>query len=218
MKRTLIKEKSFSDNCFTTTKPCGNMKDSSERFSFLLSENIFPENTVLTDQVHGNNVQIINESDKGSFIKECDALITDDKSIVMGIFTADCMPVMICSKDAAIRAAVHAGWRGLKAGIIEKTINIFKEKFGINPQELKAYIGPHIQECCYEVSPDFEKIFNISLKNGKFNLSKIAENIMKNEGINEVYLSGYCTCCDKNDMFFSYRKDKTEKRVLTLFC
>lgn len=216
MKKNLIKEKRFSDNCFTTTKSCGNMKDTSERLSFLLSEGLCPENLVLAGQVHGNNVCVVSKADKGTVIKNCDGLITEDKSIAMGIFTADCMPVMMISGCGKVRAAVHAGWRGLDAGIIEKTIHIFKERFGIEPWAIKAYIGPHIRECCYEVSPDFEKVFNVPLKGGKFSLLKTAENIMQEEGLKEVRACKECTFCDKNDLFFSYRKDKTEKRILTL--
>lgn len=215
MNKDLIFEERFSRKVFTTIKSCGNMKDISSRLSFFESYGLNMQDLVLPEQVHGNNIVIVDEKDKGSFIKSCDALITGKEDIILGIFTADCMPIIIMSKDSSVRAAVHAGWKGLAGGIIEKTINVFKENFAIKPQDLKAYIGPHIQECCYEVSNEFEKIFNIKLNKGKFNMSAKAEEILNLKGVQEVYISDKCTF-HNNELFFSYRKDKTDKRILTL--
>lgn len=191
------------------------MKDEAERNSLLRSLGVDKEKLVLARQVHGCNVKIVTSKDGGSFIEDCDGIITSDKAISLGIFTADCVPVIFVSKDKTVKAAVHAGWRGLAAGILQNAIKLFKENFSVKPENISAYIGPHIRECCYDVSADLENVFNVKLNNGKLNLSEIAADILKKEGIKEIFISDRCSCCESGS-FFSYRKDKTEKRMITI--
>ena len=191
------------------------MKDEVLRNVLLQSFNLNPANLVLAKQIHSANVIKVSKSDAGKFIENCDGLITSDKNLILGIFTADCMPVLISSKDGSVRAAVHSGWKGLAGGTLENAVNAFKE-FGVAPQELEVYIGPHIRECCYEVGPDFERIFGAKLSDNKFSLAKIAIGKMIKLGISEkdISVSPDCTFCGKKG-YFSYRKNKTENRHLT---
>ncbi|MDR3049922.1 MAG: peptidoglycan editing factor PgeF [Elusimicrobiota bacterium] len=200
---------------FTTTKADGDMKIQENRRRFLISCQINPQTLVLAKQIHSNIVKIVSKSDGGYCIENCDGFITDDKNMRLGIFTADCMPILICSKNQKIKAAIHSGWKGLSAGIIENAVNIFDKTFNINPQDLCAYIGAHIQSCCYEVGSEFEKIFQTPLIDGKLNLSKIAQGKMQKLGIQTIEISPYCAMHDK-DLFFSYRRDKSAERMLTI--
>ena len=215
MKNKLIVENKFPVKHFTSVKSCGNMKDEAQRNSLLRSFGVSAENLVLARQIHSNNVRIAGGKDKGAFIEDCDGLITNEKNIMLGIFTADCMPVLMVSKDKSVKAAVHAGWKGLASGILQNTINMFQDKFGIKPENIIVYAGPHIQECCYEVSADLEKTFDVKLKNGRLNLSEIARKILERDGVKEIYSSRLCSCCE-DGLFFSYRKNKTEERMITL--
>lgn len=70
---------------FTTTKSAGDMKNKAERDSFFRSVNLNPDNLVLANQVHGNNVKVVKSCDKNNFIDNCDGLITDDKNLLLGI-------------------------------------------------------------------------------------------------------------------------------------
>jgi len=210
----IIKESLFPHAHFTTTKACGNMKDGENRAAVLSALGFDARKLVLARQVHGSRVRRVSKDDYGKFIEGCDGLITDDSSISLGIFTADCVPVLMVSKDSAVKAAIHAGWKGLAEGIIENAADMFLSEFGIKPADIAAYTGPCIQECCYEVGPELESVFKVKLKNGHLNLREIAENLMRSKGISDIFTSGCCTFHEQH-LFFSYRRDKTEDRHLT---
>jgi len=213
MQNIIINPK-FKFNHLTATKFCGDMKDLAARKTLLDSLNLNSENLVILNQVHSANVCIARKKDGGKIFQNCDGAIACEKDLILGIFTADCAPVLIASKDAKIKAALHCGWRGVAGGIIENAVRIFEKEFKISAQNLSAYVGPCIQKCCYEVGAEFEEIFNVKLENSKLDLASIAEDKMKKLGIKEVVKSDKCTFCGGE--FFSYRKDKTQKRQLTL--
>ena len=215
MKNKLIIEEKFPIKHFTTVKSCGDMKDGAQRDFLLRSLGVEPANLVLVRQVHGSNVRVVCGKDRGMVIEDCDGLITNEQNIMLGIFTADCMPVLMVSKDKSVKAAVHAGWKGLAAGILQNALKAFKEKFGVEAENISAYIGPHIGECCYEVGDELRKFFAEEINKGRLNLSKAAVRILEKEGVKEIYASGLCSFC-RQDLFFSYRKDKTEKRMITV--
>lgn len=83
-----------------------------------------------------------------------DALIAAKPGLLVGVKTADCLPMLIADRRRRIVAAVHAGWRGLARRIVEKTIGELRRSFGCAPDDLLAAIGPGIQACCYEVGPE----------------------------------------------------------------
>jgi YfiH family protein len=204
----------FKFKHFTTTKPRGNMKDCGARELFLFCAQVNPKKLVLAEQIHSNTVKIAAKNDGGKILEDCDGLITDELDLALGIFTADCMPVLLASKDGRVRAAVHCGWKGLAAGILENALGIFAKEFGIAAKDICVYIAPHIKECCYEVGRNFENIFNVKLKNLKLNMSEIALGKLKKSGVENIVISGECTFC-KDGLFFSYRKNKTQERQLT---
>ncbi|MDR1417597.1 MAG: peptidoglycan editing factor PgeF [Endomicrobium sp.] len=209
----LIFHKDFKYKHFTSTILSGDLKDKIVRDEFLISQNLNPNNLVLANQVHSANIEIVESCNYNSFVDNCDGLITSDKSIMLGVFTADCVPLLIT--NGIIKAAIHAGWKGTYLGIIENTIRIFKKKFFVKAEDIEVYIGPHIRSCCYEVGKDFENIFNLELKNNKLDLSEIVFNKLKNLGIINIFDISKCTFCQEN-YFFSYRRDKTSKRMLSL--
>ncbi|MDR2192081.1 MAG: peptidoglycan editing factor PgeF [Endomicrobium sp.] len=215
MSANIVVCRSFKFPHFTTTKSCGDMKDAPVRNAFLASLKINPVDLVLAKQIHSNTVKIVSKKDGGKFLDGCDGFITDEKNLALGIFTADCMPVMLCSKDGRVKAALHCGWKGLACAILEKAVGIFKTDFGADAKTLCAYIAPHIKECCYETGGEFEDIFNIKLKNSKLNMAEIACVKLNKMGVKNIAVSIDCTFCG-GDKFFSYRKNKTDKRQLTV--
>ena len=92
-----------------------------------------------------------------------DALYTRDPSLLLGILTADCVPVLIADTRTHAVAAFHAGWRGTLARIVERGIGTLRRDFGSRPQDLIAAIGPSIGACCFavgeEVRHEFESQF-----------------------------------------------------------
>jgi YfiH family protein len=136
---------------------------------------------------------------------------------MLGIFTADCVPLLMSGRNGEVKAAIHAGWKGLYLGIIEDAVKILNEKFCINPGEIRVYIGPHIRSCCYEVSYEMGNRFNVKLRDNKLNLSGVVSNKLKTLGVNEVFDINHCTF-HETDLFFSYRRSKCSERILSVIC
>ncbi|MBQ3834105.1 MAG: peptidoglycan editing factor PgeF [Elusimicrobia bacterium] len=211
----IISNNNFFPFHFTTTKFCGNMKDTAERKKFCKSVDLDETKIVFANQVHGTLVKKVSEKDCGKFIDSCDGLITNDKNIYLCIFTADCMPIFLTSRDGSVVSLIHSGWRGLAEGIIESAVTSFLNDFGISPIDIFAYIGPHIKECCYQVGEDLKKTFNVNSDKEYFSLVKQAQKQMKKLKIAKVYTSSHCTC-HEYDMFYSYRREKTNERMMSL--
>ena len=113
-------------------------------------------------QVHGPVVvdaAAALEAARAGTLLEADASVTDQPGIACTVMVADCMPVLLC--DAAGRAvgAAHAGWRGLAAGVIEKTAQRVAELAGCAASELHAYLGPAIGPQAFEVGEDVREAF-----------------------------------------------------------
>ena len=211
----VITEQNFEPFHLTTTKYCGNMKDLNDRVNFCKSFGIDYTKIVFANQVHGTSVKKVSIQDCGKAVDLCDGLITNDKNIFLCIFTADCMPVFLASRDYSVVAMVHAGWRGLAGGIIENAIIRFLEDFGISSQDIFAYIGPHISKCCYQVGNELRRAFNRPSDEEYFSLSKEAQFQMKKLGIKRVFVNSHCTC-HEYEMFYSYRREPTDKRIMSI--
>ena len=171
--KQIIFSKDFPCNHLTTTRVVGNMKNKILRDKFLLSLNLDPSDLILANQIHSNNVQVVSSSDKNTFIDKCDGLVTADKNTILCIFTADCVPLLMTTGNGDVKAAIHAGWKGIYLGIIENAIEIFHKDFSIKSKDIEVCIGQHIRSCCYEVDCDMEEKFNTKLVNNKLDLSEI---------------------------------------------
>jgi len=189
-------------NIVWTEKKDGNFKIKENRIN--LAKKFGFDDIVVPNQKHTNIITTLE-----NIPAESDGIFTDKKYKPIGVLTADCMPIVIFSNNEI--AVIHAGWKGLFNGIIENSLNLFKEK------NLKAFIGASIRSCCYEVSQDFINSLNISKKfftisNSKIYLSlqDIAKEKLKNI---EIIDTEECTKCSGN--YFSYRNKDTEERILT---
>ena len=173
----------------------------------------------LLNQIHSN---------KFFFIKSCkfkkkltgDALITDQKKIVLVVLTADCVPVLIFDKKLKIISAIHAGWKGAYKGIIQKVLNYFKKQ-GSESKNLIAAIGPCISQKNYEVQNDFKskflkqskrnKIFFKKVKNKTyFSLNKYVKFQLESLGVKKIDIINQDTYSQKNN-FFSARRSLHKK-------
>lgn len=180
-------------------------------------------NFVTAQQTHSDHVHIVRQKQTRGWyaqedaIAECDALVTDQKGIILCILTADCVPVLLCDPKKEMVAAVHAGWRGTEAKIVAKTVEKMQEAFGCSPSDIVAGIGPAIGGCCYEVGEDVAKHFRDrpdvleEKEGGKYMLNLPLENCLQlmDAGVPQVQIeqSGICTACE-SDTYFSYRKEK----------
>lgn len=177
-----------------------------------------PAEPVWLEQTHSNRC-IVAEKDT---TRQADAVITRDAKYPLLIMTADCLPILLCDRDGTEIAAIHAGWRGLANGIIENTL----AQMDCTPATMFAWIGPGICQNCFEVGDEvlhaFVKRYPFSeqsfQKNGlrmQANLPKIAEQILKAQGVSLVYHSNLCTV-EQENQFYSYRRDGETGRMASL--
>lgn len=179
------------------------------------------EGLVTVNQVHGNNVLIVD--DRAQHLRkkiDADAIITAVPGVPVGVLTADCLPVLLADPVRKAVAAVHAGWKGSAAGVVLKTIEKMKKRFGTRPDDLYAALGPYIGPCCYtvgeNVATEFECNFGPSSVDyiqkiyGEMRLDIGMANVaqLTKAGVRRVRISmeAACTSCN-NGLFFSYRKD-----------
>ncbi len=108
-----------------------------------------PAGCVRPRQVHGVRVMRARR-DAGPQREEADAVISDVPGLPVAVVTADCVPILVAELGGARVAAVHAGWRGLAAGVVAEALAALARS-GAAPAQLRAVIGPHIGPCCYEV-------------------------------------------------------------------
>jgi purine-nucleoside/S-methyl-5'-thioadenosine phosphorylase / adenosine deaminase len=110
---------------------------------------------VSAKQVHSAVIHHITEVPKEPLTG--DGLITNLPGVVLTVRTADCIPVLIVDRKRKAVGAFHAGWRGTFARIVEKGVGETRAKFGSEPKDLLAAIGPGVHRCCYEVAEDFKQ-------------------------------------------------------------
>jgi len=90
---------------------------------------------------------------------KADALITSTPGLLLGVQTADCVPIILADTQRRVVAAIHAGWRGTLARIAVKTLGRMTMEFGTRPRDVFAALGPAIGRCCYEVGPEVAQAF-----------------------------------------------------------
>ena len=198
---------------------------------FAQSVGFDPKNTVSLPQIHSDIIYKVDKSDcgKGYFIRDGiesgDGYITDCAGVVLGVKTADCVPILFeAEKDGRIVAvgAVHAGWRGSVAKIAPKCVSMLCESYGVSPKNVRACIGPCIHKCCYEVGEDLLSSATAALGNeissrfitpkegtdGKYLCDLVGLNryLLAECGIlpENLDVIDRCTCCEP-DTFFSHR-------------
>jgi polyphenol oxidase len=106
---------------------------------------------VEAQQIHGAQTAVVGPRDAGRIIPGVDALLTDSPDVWVAVHTADCVAVLLLDPARPAVAAVHAGWRGVAAGVIPSAVAGLREAFGTDPARCVAALGPAIGPCCYEV-------------------------------------------------------------------
>lgn len=164
------------------------------------------------NQIHSDKILTFDDRINN---QDGDALITDKTKTAVGIFTADCVPVILVDTSKGVIAAIHSGWKGTKALIVSKAFERLQETYGSISKDIKAYIGPHIGGCCYEVSSDLIEEFtsediysNIKISNNnKLDLQKCIMAQLMAKGIKQTNIctTSICTACNKQHELYSYR-------------
>ena len=158
-------------------------------------------------QVHGTRVRRVTEVRAGSGPlkrpeEEADGQATTLTRVGTLVLTADCLPVALV-RDGAV-AMLHAGWRGLAAGVLEEGVSLLRaERPG---PEIAAVIGPGAGACCYEVGPEVHASFGVERsERANIALRAIARGRLLAAGVSAVHDVDVCTIC--NERFFSHRRE-----------
>jgi polyphenol oxidase len=189
------------------------------------------------EQVHGADIQ-----EAGAVIDRCgsdpvraDASVTDRPGAVCVVMVADCLPVLFCDEAGRAVGAAHAGWRGLAAGIVEKTAARVAALAGANTSALRAYLGPAIGPSAFEVGEDVldafvsaadaaerdetAAAFSATQAHGKYfaDIYALARLRLAGAGIEGTRVHGgtHCTVTER-ERFYSYRRDRVTGRMAAM--
>lgn len=188
-----------------------NKENIKENFNIILNACNMSNKIAYLHQVHGQDVYVVNRSNYDEVLgKDGDSIITNERNLPIGVFTADCVPILLYDKSKNVVAAIHAGWRGVVSKILTKTIKKMEEKFSSKTKDIIMVVGPFIGECCFEVSKDILDKFNFyEERNNRYfvNLYKEVESeaLSNNILIENIDYLNMCTVCS-GEMFHSYRR------------
>jgi YfiH family protein len=174
-------------------------------------------------QVHGVAVHRASHHDALEAVPPtADAAVTRDSGVVLAVMVADCLPVLLASADGSVLGAAHAGWRGLVAGVIERTV----EAMDHDPAGLEAWLGPCIGPRHFEVGGEVREAFLAAgdaagafeaTPGGKWlcDLPALARARLARLGVSRVAGGQWCTVADPV-RFFSHRRDRQTGRMAAL--
>lgn len=199
-----------------------------------------PEDFVLSKQSHETKVLKVGRKDRGKGITKdrdyegIDALITDEKGIILSCFSADCVPILFYDPIHKAVGACHSGWRGTKGKILQNVVEEMRKHFSSNPAEILVAIGPSICKEQYVVSEDLALSFledypdlgedtaspiqRISKDKFQLDLWDLNRRIALDCGIKEehISISGYCTM-ENPELFFSHRYSQGKRGLQGAF-
>ena len=181
-----------------------------------------PEPLVRPKQVHGRRVVDAAVCRAAAPPPEADAIVSADADLCIAIVTADCVPILLAAPDGAVVAAVHAGWRGLAAGVVAAGVAVLRERAECAAADCVAAIGPHIGPCCYEVDEPVLAALEIGLGpptrtsaratragHAQLDLGALCRAALRDAGLADACIGTgavACTACDAR-RFHSYRRD-----------
>ncbi|MCH9770749.1 MAG: peptidoglycan editing factor PgeF [Gammaproteobacteria bacterium] len=188
----------------------------------LVTDLMLPATPVWLNQVHGTKAVAIDNCIEGER-PAADACYTKQSHTVCAVLTADCLPILLCDQAGTQIAAIHAGWRGLLAGVIDNTI----AAMDVSGKDFMAWLGPAIGPRVFDLNaairldfiqrnPDNSSCFKHKRGNvWTANIYELARINLRRLGIRQVYGGEHCTFSD-SQRFFSYRRDQTTGRIASL--
>ena len=178
-----------------------------------------PDEPGWINQTHGTRVVVLEDESE----RDADAAITRQAGRVAVVMTADCLPILLCNRDGSEVAAVHAGWRGLQAGVIQSALAAMRS----SNDSLMAWIGPAISQAAFEVGDEVHAAFTDAdaaasdyfeaNRPGHWlcDLAGLGQRVLEQQGVTRVIRDSHCSHGDR-DLFYSYRRDGATGRMAAL--
>lgn len=181
------------------------------------------QSPVVGEQVHGTTTQLVGELHAGTrweqnekSLAATDALVTGSRRLPLVTLVADCVPVALVDPVRQVGGVVHAGWRGLSAGVVESALDALRSTWGTQTGDLIAWVGPCIGACCYEVGEEVSEHFPRDLTRSEssrnhLDLRGATRKRLAGAGLNSENITGLelCTACHP-ELFFSHRRATKE--------
>jgi YfiH family protein len=176
---------------------------------------------VTPKQIHSNHVLVVPGGAPAGAVSrfgQGDALVSVQPEIMIGIRTADCLPIVLVGANPRSLGVIHAGWRGTVSEISVHAVRAMMCRFGTSPDQIWAAIGPGIGPCCFEVGPDvavqFKGIFPERVDfhhRTHIDLAEANRRQLESSRVPSIQIevSGLCTVCLANE-FHSFRRDKEQ--------
>ncbi len=174
-------------------------------------------------QMHGTDVHLVADAAAVAHSEgtRADAVATDTPCVLVGVKTADCVPIVLGDARTGACAAVHAGWRGAAASIVVRALERMRAAYGTHPADVCAAIGPAALSCCYEVGTEVldafrarfayaDKLFTPTRpEHACIDLHEANRRQLLDAGLDaaRIHAAPLCTMC-RPDLFFSYRRDR----------
>lgn len=134
-------------------------------------------------QIHSDLIHRITKISEHNAPLAGDGMVTNIPGVLLGVLTADCLPVILVDPKCHAVGVFHAGWRGTAKRIVEKGVGEMHRWFGSEPRDLKAAIGPGIRGCCYQVGPEVRSVFEAQFNYG----SELFRETKERDEIHEKY-------------------------------
>ncbi len=199
----------------------GDAPENVQRNRCLIKETLGVSVLLSAKQIHGKRAFILKKPlSEDLEVSGYDILITDQPGVGVLVKQADCQAIVLFDPSRRVLALVHAGWRGLVAGVVEEALCLLRKEFDSRPEDLWAAISPSLGPCCAEFR-DYQKIFPPEFwpfrgQGNYFDLPAITRDKLLQGGLQKekIFISGICTKCQPE--FFSYRREKRTGRFGTL--
>jgi len=202
----------------TTTRPMGNMRLPKNTHALFNRLNIDEKNVARFKQIHSDKLLTISSLKDIQTTQEADGWIVTGTHLGAAILTADCVPLIVWDETASVIGLAHCGWRGVAQRLPAKTVQQLKNAGAKG--KIYAWVGPHIQTCCFEVQDDvaIQFLLDIQERNGKkfVNLNQAILRQLTQEGLSatDIAFDTSCTCCQP-EQFFSFRRDHQKDALMT---
>jgi len=197
-------------SCRLSLRAAGDMKtDEKNRFTLFSKIGLNPDNVYALNQIHSRTVLAVDSANPPS--AQADGMVTRDRNITLSVTVADCLPVFLYDSKSGAFGLVHSGWKG--TGIAVNALVLMRERYGTEPCDIAAVLGPCIDSCCYKVDKERAEIFKKDFgsesvrEDGGYFLDLKAANIklLKDAGVENIAVCKECTFCDEK--FGSFRRE-----------
>lgn len=205
---------------YTSIDCAGRITDElSQTMSAFIRQRFGLETSLVTCfQVHSATVRRVQHEWRWRESDACDALWSADRRVALGIKVADCLPVAMIDPAHSVIANVHSGWRGTLQNITSETIDALERSSAFAAAAARAYLGPSIRACCFEVGEEvvrefteafegFERYVDRTHAKPHIDVAAVTRDILLQRGFNEenIFDSQICTRCEGSN-FHSYRR------------